>query len=242
MRCPYCGGLNREQSTYCVSCGRAMQAAPPQYQQQAPAPSQAQWPGTQRTVNAPNQAAQRTYAPAPNPQARSQQSYAPTPQRPAAQPVQQQARASRHQPAAPVQAPVFVVPEPPPAPEPPAPFPPRTMEQLKALLASGAQPYTVIESSVADGKKKIARIAYANVTGWQQAATLLKALQEQQEAQYNTIIIQGVLPQQQDVYAFTNGQLQFDRGVRLGGSTNNRYVIETGNGFASDSVRFVLNE
>ena len=116
------------------------------------------------------------------------------------------------------------------------------MEQLNALLTPGAQPYTVVESLVADGKKKIVRIAYASVTAWQQTATLLKALQEQQEGQYNTIIIQGVLPRQQDTYAFTNGQLQFDRAVRLGGSTNNRYVIETGNGFASDAVRFVLNE
>ncbi|MEO7022457.1 MAG: hypothetical protein ABI234_20070, partial [Ktedonobacteraceae bacterium] len=110
------------------------------------------------------------------------------------------------------------------------------------LLAAGAQPYTVVESLMGDGKKKIVRIAYARCADWQQTATLYKALTEQQEAQYSTIIIQGVLPQQPNVYAFTNGQLQFDREVRLGGTTSNRYVIETGNGFANDSVRFVLNE
>lgn len=242
MRCPYCGGLNREQSTYCVSCGRALQNVPPQQ----PAPLRTQWPGVQppqaRPVNVPNQAAQRTYAPVPNQQARPSQNYAPSPQRPAAQPAQQQTHTSRRQQGAPIQEPAFVVAAPPPAPEPPVPFPPHTMEQLRALLSSGAQPYTIVESTIADGRKKIVRIAYANVTGWQQAATLLKALQEQQEEQYNTIIIQGVTPRQQDVYAFTNGQLQFDRAVRLGGSTSNRYVIETDNGFASDSVRFVLNE
>lgn len=230
MRCPYCGGLNREQSTYCVSCGRALQGVPPQQQ----APSRTQWPGTQppqaRPVNVPNQ------------QARPQQNYAPSPQHPVAQPAQQQTHASRRQPVAPVQEPAFAVAAPPLAPEPPVPFPPHTMEQLRALLSSGAQSYTVVESTIADGRKKIVRIAYANVTGWQQAATLLKALQEQQEEQYNTIIIQGVTPRQQDVYAFTNGQLQFDRAVRLGGSTSNRYMIETGNGFASDAVRFVLSE
>lgn len=93
-----------------------------------------------------------------------------------------------------------------------------------------------------DGKKKIVRIAYPRCAGWQQAATLFLALKEQQEDKFNTIIIQGVLPQQPDVYAFTNGQLQFDRAVRLGGQIGNRCVVETENGFASDSVRFVLNE
>lgn len=86
------------------------------------------------------------------------------------------------------------------------------------------------------------RIVYPHCTGWQQAATLLQALKEQQDEQCSAIIIQGVLPQQANVYAFTNGQLQFERNVRLGGQVGNRYVVETGNGFASDSTRFVLNE
>jgi hypothetical protein len=36
--------------------------------------------------------------------------------------------------------------------------------------------------------------------------------------------------------------LIYDRAVRLGGQTNNRYQIETGNGFEVDSVRIVLSE
>ena len=207
MRCPYCGGLNRDQSTFCVNCGRDL---------------------TRQMPNTPNQQAQRSYAPAPNqsPRPANQQ------QAPAAPP------ANRRQPVAPVPVPIVT----PPAPEAPAPFPPRTMEHLNALLPSGVQSYTIVESSIGVGRRKLVRIAYQPCTGWQQVATLLKALQEQQEEQCDTIIIQGVLPQQPDVYAFTNGQLEFDRAVRLGGLTGNRYVIETGNGFASDSVRFVLNE
>jgi hypothetical protein len=100
----------------------------------------------------------------------------------------------------------------------------------------------VVESLVGDGRRKLVRITYPGCTGWQQAATLLQALKEQQDEQCNAIIIQGMLPQQANVYAFTNGQLQFERNVRLGGQTGNRYVVETGNGFASDSMRFVLNE
>ena len=281
MRCPYCGGLNREQSTYCVNCGRAIQGTP-----QPQAPAQAQWPGAQQQATPqnrwpgaqpqaqqprPGQPPQRPYAPAPNQATRGQQP-APqanargqqtTAQRPAntpsagpqqhnkqpaqqhpanvPQPHTQQAQAGRRHAAAPAQAPAQVITAPPAAPEAPAPFPPRTMEQLNTL-ATGAQPYTVVESSVENGKKKVVRIAYEPCVAWQQTATLLKALQEQQEARYDTVLIQGVFPRQQHTYAFTNGQLQFDRNVRLGSATNNRYMIETNDGFASDAVRFVLNE
>jgi len=100
----------------------------------------------------------------------------------------------------------------------------------------------VVSNDVADGRKKIVRIAYAKGIGWQQVATLYKAFKEQQEEQFTTILIQGVSEQDTSVYAFTNGQLQFDRGVRLGSLTMNRYQIETGNGFESDSVRIVLSE
>lgn len=237
MRCPYCGGINQDQSTYCVNCGRDMRNVPSQHQQQPQA----------RPGNASNQPArpQQGHAPAPNQPTKPQQSYAPTPQHQTGRPAQQQAPVaaptSRRNPIAPPQAPAQRVAAQP-APEPPAPFPPRTMDHINTLLAAGAQPYTVVESLMGDGKKKIVRIAYARCADWQQTATLYKALTEQQEAQYSTIIIQGVLPQQPNVYAFTNGQLQFDREVRLGGTTSNRYVIETGNGFANDSVRFVLNE
>lgn len=86
------------------------------------------------------------------------------------------------------------------------------------------------------------RIVYPRCTGWQQAATLLKALNEQQDKECSAITVQGMLPGQENLYAFTNGQLQFERNVRLGGQVGNRYVVETENGFASDATRFVLNE
>jgi len=86
------------------------------------------------------------------------------------------------------------------------------------------------------------RIVYPKCVSWQQVATLLKAFKEQQEDRFETVIIQGVLEPDRFAYAFTNGQLVFDRNVRLGDLTTNRYQIETGNGFESDSVRIVLNE
>lgn len=130
------------------------------------------------------------------------------------------------------------------SPEPPAPFPPRTVAELQAL-EQGALPYTVVNETVDVGRKKIVRIAYAlpiNGVPWQQVATLLKAYKEQQGEHFDTIIIQGVLPQDPGVYSFTNGQLRFDRDVRLGSLTTNRYQIETSNGYESDSLRIVLTE
>ncbi len=132
-------------------------------------------------------------------------------------------------------------PPPPPAPEPPAPFPPHTIAELQAL-EQGALPYTVVESNMGDGHKKTVRIAYAKCVAWQQVATLLKACKDLQEAQLETVLIQGVLDGGTGVYNFTNGQLRFDRNVRLGGLTTNRYQVETGNGFEIDSVRIVLND
>jgi hypothetical protein len=129
----------------------------------------------------------------------------------------------------------------PPAPDPPAPFPPRTSAQLHAL-EQGALEYSVVETTIGNGRKKIVRIAYPRCVAWQQVATLLKALKEQQEAKYESIIIQGVYLQDSRVYAFTNGQLQLDRNVLLGSSVMDRYQIETGTGLESDSVRIVLSE
>ncbi len=154
---------------------------------------------------------------------------------PAQAPAQQPTRTRARQPEVPV------APPPPPAPEAPAPFPPRTMEQLQAL-EQGALTYTFVDSTIGDGRKKIVRIAYAKGVPWQQVATLLKAFKEQQEEKFDTVIIQGFLDQDTSLYSFTNGQLYFDRNVRLGGLTTNRYQIETGNGFESDSVRIVLTE
>lgn len=252
MRCPYCGGLNQERAAFCVNCGRNLTRQVPnnlQRQQAAQIPAR---PGTMpqnRTTNTQYQPQSRvpTQPFAPRQQVQPQQSYAPAPRpaaqaptapRQAAQPQQTQTAApvNRRQAARPSQpAPV------PPAPEPPAPFPPQTIAQFEAILAAGNQAYTVIENNVGDGKKQIVRIVYPRCTGWQQAATLLKALREQQNAKCETILIQGVLPQQAGASSFTQGQLQFDRNARLGGQVSNRYIVETSDGFASDAVRFVLN-
>ena len=127
------------------------------------------------------------------------------------------------------------------APEPPAPFPPRTLQQLLAL-ESGALAYTIVQDTVGDGRKKIVRIAYPRCSAWQQAATLLKALKEVKADKFDSVIIQGVSERDANVYQFTQGQLCFDRNVRLGSQTLNRYLIETGNGYEADAVRIVLSE
>jgi hypothetical protein len=231
MRCPYCGGLNQERAAFCTNCGRDL-THPPRLQTAQPphSGSQAQerpGSGSAQTANRGSgthgQSAGRGGPPA----------------RPAQSPP---APAGRSQQKGSGSAPQNVIPAAPPAPEPPAPFPPHTLEQFHQLLAAGAQPYTVVESLMGDGRRKQVRIAYSRCTGWQQAATLLKALKDQQDEKCDAITVQGVLPQQSDVYAFTNGQLLFERDVRLGGQTGNRYVVETENGFASTATRFVLNE
>ena len=71
---------------------------------------------------------------------------------------------------------------------------------------------------------------------------MLKAFKELQETPYETIVIQGYLPNDPGLYSFTNGQLIFDRDVLLGDQTLKRYQIETGTGFEIDSVRIVLSE
>ncbi len=225
MRCPYCGGFNKDQAPFCTYCGRDLiiqpsnQPAaraqpphqPPRQTPQPPArPAAAQQPPNQQSRQAPPAPGRRMPA-APSTSAR--------------QPV----------PAAPLAPPE------PPAPEPPAPFPPRNIAELQAL-EPGALPYNVVDSAVGDGKKKFVRITYAKGVPWQQAATLLKAFKEQQEENFNSIIIRGVAAQDTNIYSFTQGQLTYDRNVRLGATTTNRYQIETGNGYESDSVRIVLNE
>jgi hypothetical protein len=214
MRCPYCGGINSDQTAYCMHCGRDLRPQPPYH----PVPNQQ-----------PPYQQQRQGYPAQAPQQQSQQ--APAAQR---RPPQQGTQTIK-KPEAPV-----VAPEPPP-PEPPAQFPPHTLDQLQAL-EQGALAYDVVNSIVGDGRKKIVRIVYPKGVPWQQVATLLKAFKEQQEERFDTIIIQGVLEQDTLAYTFTNGQLVFDRKVRLGDITTNRYQVETGNGFESDSIRIVLTE
>ncbi|MGZ3617522.1 MAG: hypothetical protein ACXWOL_12065 [Ktedonobacteraceae bacterium] len=218
MRCPYCGGLNADQANFCARCGRDLKAFPPPNQQRQGFPPSSQGRPTTMPTS-PQQQAQQAQA--------TQRRRTPTMPPHPVQTVREQE--------------IPVMPPEPVAQEPPSQFPPHTIEQLRAL-EEGAQAYTVVDSSVGDGHKKIVRIFYPKCAGWQQVATLHKALKEQSEDGFDTLIIQGVFAKDTDVYSFTNGQLIFDRGVRLGDLILNRYQIETGNGFETDSVRIVLNE
>jgi coenzyme F420-reducing hydrogenase delta subunit len=115
------------------------------------------------------------------------------------------------------------------------------MDQLQAL-EPGALPYTFVADEVGVGRKKIVRITYSRCAPWQQVATLLKAFKEYQTQQFDTIVIQGLVEQDSSIYTYTNGQLWFDRRVRLGSQLINRYQIETGTGLESDAIRIVLAE
>ncbi len=224
MRCPYCGGLNGEKASFCAQCGRDL--VPVQAHQQ---------PGQTPQQQSPYLPAPRTKPTTPG-TARPASPYQPSrPPQPAM--VPRQAPVIQQPPRTPVP-----VPQPQQIIEPPMPFPPRTMTQLRELQTE-AMPYTVADDTVAAGSKKIVRIVYRRCAAWQQVATLLKAFNEQKQLEaFTTIIVQGVLEQDKGPYAFTNGQLQFDRGVRLGSQTLNRYQIETGTGFESDSIRILLEE
>ena len=128
-----------------------------------------------------------------------------------------------------------------PEPAPPVPFPPKTMEQLRDL-EQGALAYTVVNTTTNAEWKKTVRIVFPRCASWQQVATLLKALKEQMDTNHETIVVQGVQPQETDAYGFTNGQITFDRHARLGSQVMTRYLVETNDGFASDAVRIVLTE
>ncbi len=231
MRCPYCGGLNADQAQVCIRCGRDMSAKTPSAQttasrQRSPyPPPQPQQPYQQPYPTPPRQVPPAQGYPRQTPPAQQPGPVPPAPQRvPPAQTVQRTT-------VPPVTA----------APEPPVPFPPRTIEQLKAL-EQGALSYTIVDNTESVGRKRIVHILYPRCPAWQQVATLLKALKEQRSDKFGTIIIQGVYAQESNLYGFTNGQLQFDRNVRLGSQIMNRYQIETGNGFEVDAIRVVLSE
>jgi hypothetical protein len=219
MRCPYCGGLNADQANFCARCGRDLKVYPP--------------PNQQRQGFSPPPQGRPTTLPQSPQQQQTQQTQV-TQRRRAPTMPSQPIEATRQQ-----EAPVLP-PEPPP-PEPPSQFPPHTVEQLRAL-EEGALTYAVVHSAVGDGRKKIVRIVYPKGVSWRQVATLYKAFKEHLEDGFDTIIIQGVFEQDTEVYAFTHGQLIFDRGVHLGGLILNRYQIETGSGFEADSMRIVLTE
>jgi len=219
MRCPYCGGLNADQANFCARCGRDLKTFPP--------------PNQQRQGFPPPPQGRPTTLPLPPQQQQSQQAQVTQRRRPPNMPSQP-VQVIRQQ-EIPVKSP-----EPPP-PESPSQFPPQTVEQIRAL-EEGALAYTIVHRAEGDGRKKIVRIVYPKCVAWQQVATLYKAFKEQLEDGFDTIIIQGVFVQDTEEHDFTNGQLIFDRGVRLGGLILNRYQIETGNGLETDSVRIVLTE
>jgi hypothetical protein len=126
-------------------------------------------------------------------------------------------------------------------PVPSVPFPPKTIKQLQALGKDGLE-YKEISQEETFGKKKLVYIQFRQCTGWQQVATLLKALAAYDNTKYNTVIIQGVYNQESSTHEYTNGQLIFDRNVRLGSQLQNRYQIETDNGYSTGAQRIVLSE
>ncbi len=237
MRCPYCGTTNGDQAKYCVHCGRDMSIGlktPPTNRPQPP----------NQPPSSSSQPSQRY----PAPPAQPQSSYQPSGGRPG------QVTQGRAMPPVPPQQPqqsqqsqsfARSRPQPTPAsaPEPPAPapFPPKNVQQLKAL-EQGALAYNVLNTTTNAMWKKTVRIAFPRCAPWQQVATLLKALEEQLSTDHETFVVQGVLPHDSDVYGFTNGQITFDRHARLGSQTMVRYLVETNDGFASDAVRVVLTE
>jgi hypothetical protein len=126
--------------------------------------------------------------------------------------------------------------------EPPALFPPKTIAQLQALEV-GALEYTLINDEGGYGKKKIVRIAFRRCVPWQQVATLLRAFKEYDGPKWDTVVIQAIHSQEaREIYEYTNGQLIFDRNVRLGSQTMNRFRIETDNGYSTQALRIVLSE
>lgn len=248
MRCPYCGGSNTDQTIYCTRCGRDMRKTTTipeqQYTQRPPAPRQPTPPPYPQRPTIPQQPTpppQKNLYP-PNPSINPKNPFPATqPGRPAATANTTQTRPQKqpsvqHSPVAPtgnIQQAAATQ-------HTPAGFPPKKMDQL-AKLVQEAKPFTIIDNSV-NNKKKIIRIAYPACSSWQQVGTLFKALKDSDDRKYDTIIVQGVFNPGDSSLYYTNGQLTFDRNVRLGSEIQNRYQIETGNGYANDSIRFVLSE
>lgn len=235
MRCPYCNALNAERAAFCSHCGRDLTKPPQQYSSR---PTQVYSPSPQPTQPTQSSYSQRPY-PQPTPPVQPQ-SARPTQTRPATLPPTSPTQTT-HTTTTTHATQTARVPEPVKSPEPPSQFPPRTLEQLQAL-ESGAIPYTFIDEAIGNGRKRIVRISYRACSPWQQVATLLKAFKEQPSDKYETTIVQGIIINTALPYTFNNGQFTFDRNVRLGSQLINRYVIETGTGLESDSLRIVLQD
>lgn len=250
MRCPHCGGLNPDNSKYCIRCGRTFApqqqnvsqsvqrpvypprpATPPQQQRPVyPPPTQSRpAPPPERPTVAPQPSRPTVYPPTTASATRPRSAPPATPARPEPKPF----RAAQQ--GWPTEQPI------PSAPEPPAPFPPHTAVHLKKLV-EGALDYTVVNENTDYRLKKVVNILYRRCAPWQQVATLLKAFNDNDDKKFDTIVIQGVYNQEHTVYEFTNGRLIFDRNVRLGSQTLKRYQVETDNGYAMEAVRIVVSE
>lgn len=227
MRCPYCGERNPDGISFCTRCGRDLRTGAQTRQGQRPLQPPPAMP-------ARNPGPQRHTAPPPPQQAK------PAPQ--AQQAGTRTATRRRNPPANAKQLDTLPPPVAPrEGPEPPVPFPPRTLEQLKALEKEGLE-YTVLQDDLGYGRKKIVKISFAHTVSWLQVATLLKALSTYRTQSFDTIVIQGTYAQGPDIYEFTNGQLQYDRKTRLGSQLVDRYLIDSGTGLEGDAVRIVFHE
>jgi hypothetical protein len=221
MRCPYCGGLNQDTSAYCRSCGRDLRYAP-RALQKAPTPPTRPVPPQQLPGYQPSNA--------PYPVKAAQAA----PASAMKQPVSMAARTVQQSDSASVA----------PASQPPEEFPPRTMAQLETLQKL-ALDYSLVSDDESTGGKRIVRVLYKQCAPWQQIATLYTVLQKYQEdhaQRFNTVIVQGLTHPDANLYSFDNGQLIYDRNVRLGNQILHRLQIETDNGFTATAVRVVLTE
>ncbi len=234
MRCPYCGGLNSDQAAFCARCGRDL-TTQPAGRPRSPVPPQPVRPQNQPPVQLPGTPQGQAYPPQPRPPVST-----PAQPRPIQPPGPQKGTGNRPLSILPDQF-VGVTLVPPVGPEPPAPFPPHVIAHLHALEV-GALEYTELSDDVAPGGKRTVRILYARCIHWQQVATLLKASKQYQSPKYSTLIIQGMYNREPNLFSFNNGQLVFDRGVRLGSQTLDRYQIETGSGYEGEALRIVLTE
>lgn len=269
MRCPYCSGPNPDNTNFCIRCGRDLVTPPPKPNPQRPTqpvgsaqnqpvrvaqppigyqapPRPATPPGgprpgipSQPPVYPPSstQYTRSTYPPGSGNAFSATISRPPIPAMPVTKNIPPGTAERKRTP----KDTDSIPPHKTAADEAPTPFPPDSPQQLESLT-QGALPYTLVNDTERYGKKKIVRIAYRQCPGWQQVGTLLKALKEYDAADFDTIIIQGAFEQDKNTYYYTNGQLIFDRNVRLGSLIQKRYQIETGNGLSSDSVRFVISE
>ncbi len=118
------------------------------------------------------------------------------------------------------------------------------MAQLEALQKL-ALDYSLVSDDESTGGKRIVRVSYKQCPPWQQIATLYTVLQKYKEdraQEFNTVIVQGLTHPEANLYSFDNGQLIYDRNVRLGSQILRRFQIETDNGFTATAVRVVLTE